>query len=122
MVSERELLDIARGEVRRFRQKYIRCEHLLLALVQLDDSLGLDYAALSERIAELPYPTCGAEEKLELAQGAQRALDAVRRSATEDGLDSQVVLQSILQNSPLVRRIVSEISQDKNSIAPEQEG
>jgi hypothetical protein len=113
LIPEDELLRLARGEVRRFRQKYIRCEHLLLALARLDSSLNLDYEALSERIAALPYPTCGAEEKLELANGAQRALDAVQKY--EGRLDSQQLFESILHHSPLVRRMVSDISQSRDA-------
>src|SRR5687768_9528358 len=107
LITETELLEVARGEVRRFRQKYIRCEHLLLALARLDSSLDLDYEALSAEVAKLPYPTCGAEEKLELANGAQRVLDAARKQTSDDKLDSHVVFQNILHTSPLVRRILS---------------
>jgi ATP-dependent Clp protease ATP-binding subunit ClpA len=110
LIAETELLELAREEVRRFRQKYIRCEHLLLALARLDSSLDLDYEALSAQIAKLPYPTCGAEEKLELANGAQRALDAARKQTSGDKLDSQVVLQNILRYSPLARRIFDDIA------------
>ena len=109
LLLETELLAFAREEVRRFRQKYIRCEHLLLALARLDSALDLDYATLSSEIAKLPYPMCGAEEKLELANGAQRALDAARKQIYDDKLDSQIVLQNILRYSPLARRIFDDV-------------
>ena len=103
LIDKQQLLTIAREEVRRFRQKYIRCEHLLLALLRLDESLPIDYDRLAEHIAQLPYPTCGAEETLELANGAQRALSTVPE------LDSKMLLENLLQHSPLLRRIVENI-------------
>jgi hypothetical protein len=104
LIDEEQLLTLAREEVHRFRQKYIRCEHLLLALLRLDTSLEIDYDQLAKRIAQLPYPTCGAEETLELANGAQRALTAIQES------DSEMILQSLLQHSPLLRRIIENIN------------
>lgn len=103
LIDQEQLLTLAREEVRRFRQKYIRCEHLLLALLRLDTSLEVDYDRLAQHVAQLPHPTCGAEEKLELANGAQRALAAVQE------LDSKMLLGSLLQQSPLLRRIMVEI-------------
>ena len=114
LISETELLDLSRREVRRFHQKYIRSEHILLALLNLDsscaDEFQITYEELSSAIAKLPVPTCGAEEKLELAMSAKRALSiAQNQSEAENNIDTGVLLTAIIKNSPLLRRLVDEI-------------
>ena len=72
----------AQAEARRFRHKYVRAEHLLLALLYQSDSpaakrlqaAGISYAGFSAHVARLNCPVCGAEEKLVLAEGARRAV------------------------------------------------
>jgi hypothetical protein len=109
LLSENSILEFAREEVRRYRQKYIRSEHLLLALLRLDENLPIPYATLAARIEHLPYPTCGAEETLELAAGAKRILVQSYQHGQGE-LDSQTLFAAILDNSPLLRRIIREIS------------
>ena len=97
----------ARDEAIRLQHPYIRSEHLLLALIQQDASiLPVSYKSLFARLAELPAPACGAEQKLVLAQGVKRALNLLGEDAP-----AQEIVDSILQSSPLLRRILNEITE-----------
>ena len=104
-----QLLEAARDEAIRLQHPYIRSEHLLLALLKQDTGvLPVSYDVLFEQLAELPSPSCGAEQKLVLAQAAKRALNQL-------GDDASIVeiAASIIQSSPLLRRILAEI-QERN--------
>ena len=77
------VLTYAREEAIRFQHPYIRSEHLLLALLQVDNTiLPISYAQLSQQVLALPKPKCGAEQKLDLAQGAKRALQQLDNDPT----------------------------------------
>jgi ATP-dependent Clp protease ATP-binding subunit ClpA len=111
-----ELLALAQAEARRFRHKYVRAEHLLLALLRQTGSpaaqrlqaAGVTYAAFSARVSGLNCPVCAAEEKLELAEVAKRAVQAAQRFAGQVPPDSLDLLRGILQVSPLVRKMLAD--------------
>ena len=97
----------AREEAIRLQYPYIRSEHLLLAMLRQNAGLlPVSYETLFTRIAELASPSCGAEQKLILAQGAKRALSQLGDDAT-----IQEITISIIQSSPLLRRILAEIQE-----------
>lgn len=106
----------AQAEAQRFGHKYVRTEHLLLALLaepdsglrQRLDAAGLDYAGFSALVAGLNCPVCGAEATLELSAGAKRALEAARHFASGESPDSVHLLRGILQVSPLVRELLAD--------------
>ncbi len=102
-----QLEQSAREEAIKLQHPYIRSEHLLLALIKQNASvLPISYATLFARLSELPSPSCGAEQKLCLAQGAKRALNQLE----EDALAKEIA-NRILQSSPLLRRVLSDIAE-----------
>lgn len=125
------LIPIAQNEAQQFRHKYIRAEHLLLALLRLPvdpasnllQQHGIDYAALAARVHELSCPLCEAEETLELANGAVRALQIAQSTAGDEPLHGGHVLGGILQVSPLVRALLTELGVKLATLIPAlQEG
>jgi ATP-dependent Clp protease ATP-binding subunit ClpA len=110
------LFALAQAEARRFGHKYVRAEHLLLALLRQPENqaaqrlqaAGVTYAAFSTRVAGLNCPVCAAEEKLELAAVAKRAVQAAQRFAGHVPPDSLDLLRGILQVSPLVREMLAD--------------
>lgn len=112
MIVETEtLLTFAREEAQHYHHKYIRTEHLLLALLRMaDDSLidmwGLNPHRLKKAVGGLNCPICAAEEKMELSAGASRALDTAKSLAGDGVLHPNHVLRGIIQLSPTVRNLM----------------
>lgn len=108
-------LHLAREEAQRHRHKYIRTEHLLLALLRQPETsthqqlttAGLTYDAFAGHVGTLARPVCAADETLELAAGSVRALQTALQLAGDDAPDNGHLLRGILQNSPLSRRILT---------------
>jgi ATP-dependent Clp protease ATP-binding subunit ClpA len=104
-----ELEKLAREEARRFHHKYIRSEHLLLALLRLSNMQApISYEEASKALSEMRCPTCGAEEKLIFAEGAKRALAHAKELAGEGSLTNEHVLAGILAYSPIARKLMGE--------------
>lgn len=92
----------ARHEAQQLKHPYIRSEHLLLALARMQgEQLPLSYDVILAGVKVLPSPTCGAERKLTLARGAQRAIAQL----SADDAHPQALLEALQQNSLIVRRL-----------------
>jgi ATP-dependent Clp protease ATP-binding subunit ClpA len=111
------LIPLAQHEARQGGHKYVRAEHLLLALLQLPrdpayallQAQGVDYATLAGAVRGLPCPVCAAEPSLELANGAQRALQSAQALAGAATLHGGHILSGIVQVSPLVRSLLTQV-------------
>lgn len=106
------LLSLAREQAQAHHHKYIRTEHLLLALLSMVDTAthrvwGLNLSQLTQALESLPCPTCAAEEKLELSAGASRALEMAESLSDDGKLYPNFVLIGIIQMSPTVRNLMA---------------
>jgi ATP-dependent Clp protease ATP-binding subunit ClpA len=108
-ISLDEIETIAREEARRFHHKYIRSEHLLLALLRLSTmQTPLSYEEASQAIQGMRCPTCGAEEKLIFAEGAKRAMAHAKALAGDGEVSAEHVLAGILAYSPIARKLLGD--------------
>ena len=105
------ILALARDEARRYRHRYIRGEHLLLALYRDGGpaaaalrAAGVEEARLDRAVAAMPCPTCEADEKLTPSATARRALELAEQPVTPSRL-----LDALLNHAPLVRKLLAEI-------------
>lgn len=95
----------AREEARRYHHKYIRTEHLLLALVAHYD-MSLDMTCIRSSVGLLKCPTCSAEEQMELSASALRAWQLAEGYAGEQTVTVNHVLLGILQSSLTVPKLL----------------
>jgi ATP-dependent Clp protease ATP-binding subunit ClpA len=107
MISLEEVETLAREEARRFHHKYIRSEHLLLALLRYPDfALPIRYEDASLALSEMQCPTCEAEEKLIFAEGAKRAIAHAQDLAGSGKLSAEHILAGIVAYSPIARKLL----------------
>ena len=104
-----ELEKLASEEARRFHHKYIRSEHLLLALLRLSNTqTPMSYEEASQSVHEMRCPTCGAEEKLIFAEGAKRAIAYAKELAGEGEVSAEQLLAGIKAYSPIARKLLGD--------------
>jgi ATP-dependent Clp protease ATP-binding subunit ClpA len=109
MISLEELETLAREEARRFHHKYIRSEHLLLALLRMaNGQIPISYEDVSQSVNEMRCPTCGAEEKLIFAEGAKRAISHAKELAGDGVVSAEQLLAGIVAYSPIARKLIGE--------------
>lgn len=128
-MAEHPLMARARQQAARYRHKYIRSEHLLLALTEQPDAAvarylrraGVDHDALAGQVAALRRPVCAADEQMVLAAAADRALQAAREYAGQADPPPLSVLYGVLRMSPLVRRILSGLGADPAALLEQLE-
>ncbi len=106
-----DLLTQARAEARRVLHKYVRSEHLLLALLRITDPalreelqrVGMTYEAVAQQVSSLARPVCAADEKQTLSANAERIVQ-VAQGSDEDA--SRALLRALVLRSPLVRKLL----------------
>lgn len=109
MMQLNEVENIAKEEARKFHHQYVRTEHLLMALLRLyPEKFSLSYESVAAKLSELPYPKCGAEEKLILAEGAKRAMAHAESLAENTAVSPENILAGIIKFSPLARKLLGE--------------
>lgn len=103
------LIQQAYVEAKRYHHKYIRTEHLFLALVNLGwlEEFDIDMACLLQAVALMRCPTCSAEEKMELSASAKRAHELALQYAGNAPLNTQHTLLGILRSSVTVSRLLA---------------
>jgi ATP-dependent Clp protease ATP-binding subunit ClpA len=107
MISLEEVETVAREEARRFHHKYIRSEHLLLALLRFPEAQApIRYEDAANALSEMRCPTCDAEEKLIFAEGAKRAIAHAKELAGQGELSAEHVLAGIVAYSPIARKLL----------------
>ena len=101
----------AREEAKRYQHKYIRTEHLLLALLNmgaLENILPIfDTTCIHQAVAVMRCPTCSAEEQMELSASAKRAYQLAESYASSHRMQSRELLLGILESSQNVPRLLS---------------
>lgn len=115
-------MTLAHEEAKRHRHKYIRTEHVLLALIDYDstrDELNLHVPTdcIRKAIAMMHCPTCDAEEKMELSASARRAIERIQSPASLQPITVLHLVYSILQSSVTVPRILSTCGVDITALA-----
>lgn len=105
------LIRLARGEAKRYHHKYIRTEHLLLALMDIvvpDDPAwqNLDIYYVRQGVAMMRCPTCDTEEQMELSVSAQRAYKLAQSYAAGHPVEARQLLRGLLQSSLTVQRLL----------------
>jgi len=116
------LMHDAREQAKQHHHKYIRTEHLLLALLAKDEMVAdmpvsLDIACIRQSIAMMRCPTCDAEEKMELSASAQRAYELAQNIASSQPMKFQHLLYGILQSSSTVQRVLESCNVDMMHLA-----
>jgi ATP-dependent Clp protease ATP-binding subunit ClpA len=107
MISLNDIEELAREEARRFHHKYIRSEHLLLALLRLSNvQTPVSYEEASQSVNAMRCPTCGAEEKLIFAEGAKRAIAHAKELAGDKEVSAEQLLAGIKAYSPIARKLL----------------
>jgi len=118
------MLSIAQREARMLRHKYIRCEHLLLAVLKAGDEdtralmarMGLTYDGLLAQISALKRPVCAADARFKLGAGTRRALQTARKQAGERPIASGDLIYGVVSRSPLVRRLLARLDVDTDAL------
>lgn len=115
------LINRARDEAKRYHHRYIRTEHILLALLEFADEStrnrwGIDRDCIRQRVALMPCPTCNAEEKMELSASASRAFALAQNLAEEQILTLDNWLTGILQSSHTVQNSLSACGVDIHAL------
>ena len=102
------LMRQAREEAKRYHHKYIRTEHLLLAMLDKYpiEQLTQNSECIRQAVAIMHCPTCDAEEKMELSASAKRAFQLAPSIAVSQPLQSHHLLLGILQSSQTVKRLL----------------
>lgn len=103
------LITQARGEAKRYHHRYIRTEHLLLALLSLG-WLKLPEAnikCLYNAVAIMRCPTCSAEEKMELSASAIRAYQLAESYAGDEQIEAEHVVLGLLKSSLTVSLLLT---------------
>lgn len=122
MIIEHEILiNRAREEAKRYHHRYIRTEHILLALLEFADEStrnrwGIDRDCIRQRVAFMPCPTCSAEEKMELSASASRAFTLAQNLADGLVLTLDNWLSGILQSSLTVQNSLSACGNDIHAL------
>lgn len=110
----------ARDEAKRYHHKYIRTEHLLLAMFHQDalyfTDLGIDVACIREEVASMHCPTCDADEQMVLSASAERAWQLAQSYAEGQTVTEQHVILGILQSSLTVRRLFESCGVDVSTL------
>lgn len=105
------LIEHARDEAKRYHHKYIRTEHLLLALLR-DVDLPIDVDRIRLSLSVMQCPTCDAEEQMVLSASAQRAWHLAKDYAGGHPITEQHLLLGILQSSLTVQRLLASYGLD----------
>ena len=109
IISLNEVESLAREEARRFHHKYIRSEHVLLALLRVaNGQMPISYEDVSQAVNEMRCPTCGAEEKLIFAEGAKRAIAHAKELAGDGEVSAEQLLAGIKAYSPIARKLLED--------------
>jgi ATP-dependent Clp protease ATP-binding subunit ClpA len=109
IISLDDIETTARDEARRFHHKYIRSEHLLLALLRMSNiQTPVSYEDVSQAVNEMHCPTCGAEEKLIFAEGAKRAIAHAKELAGDSEVSAEQLLAGIKAYSPIARKLLGD--------------
>lgn len=103
---------LALEEALMVKHKYIRSEHLLLALLRMPDAraalelggAGIGYDAVAAQVRALTRPVCAADERHELSANAARIMQTARE--TPDA-PSRALLYTLVRQSPLVRKLLT---------------
>ncbi len=120
-INRDTLIAQARDEAKRYHHKYIRTEHLLIAVLHSGD-LGLDVDCIQAAIAFLRCPTCDAEEQMILSASAQRAWELAESYADGQLLTHEHVLLGILHSSLTVRKLLESCDMEVSTIVADLEG
>lgn len=122
--QDQDLIARARHEARAFQHKYIRTEHLFLAVLHQMSSNhqhvlsehGLTYDCFQAEVATLSCPVCAANETMILTPSAQRSLIRAQQHCQCARPDNTLLLSSIIETSPLVRRLLQQCSVDTDHL------
>lgn len=120
-INRDTLMAQARDEAKRYHHKYIRTEHLLIAVLNSSD-LGLDVDCIRSAIAFLRCPTCDAEEQMILSASAQRAWELAESYTDGQSLTHEHILLGILQSSLTVRKLLKSCGVEVSTIVADLEG
>ncbi len=103
------LITQARDEAKRYHHKYIRTEHLLLALLRLGwlELSEANIKCLYDAVAVMRCPICSADEKMELSASAVRAYQLAETYAGDGQIDVEHVVLGLLQSSLTVSRLLA---------------
>lgn len=114
----------ARKEARINHHKYIRTEHLLLALLTVSDrqqsAVNLD--CIRDAVSAMRCPTCDAEERMELSASAQRAYKLAQEAASPQPVQAHHLLVAILNSSGTVGRLLASCDIDAEAWCKQLEG
>jgi len=113
-----QLLKHAHQEAGRFNHKYIRTEHLLLALLhdrqlghnQAVEPLGLTYTTIEAAVGSLRCPICAAEDTMELSAAAKRILEQIDMDKP-----AQMMMQ-LIHSSSMVRKLLADSQIDLHRV------
>jgi|GEM_PF-1763451 len=108
------LMTQARDEAKRYHHKYIRTEHVLLAMFQQVEvtEYGIEADCIRSGVAMMNCPTCSAEEQMILSAGAERAMQLAQDYAGQQPLMTSHLMLGILNSSITCGRLLASCGVD----------